>query len=116
MKRLVITEDQYRKPLLSLNLGGKEYIIKEVYGKYADALYDFSDEIKTKTEQIEQIRIMDKAINLVLCKANNIPEDVYNELSFTVKMEIYDAIENAIENDAEEIKEGLKKTETVIEK
>lgn len=113
MKRLVIPEDQYRKPLLSLNLGGKEYIIKEVYGKYADEMFDIADKIQeTKEGTKEQMQLINEMMNLVLCKANNVPEDVYNKLSFTVKMEIFEAIQDNVE----ESKEDLKKTETVIEK
>ncbi|QAT39536.1 hypothetical protein [Clostridium sp. JN-9] len=108
MKRLVIPESQYRKSLLSLNLGGKEYIIKELYGKFADEMFNMVDEIQKSTYGTrEQTQLVDKMVNLVLCKANGVPENVYNQLSISVKMEIFENIKD----DAEDSTEDLKKTE-----
>lgn len=113
MKRLVIPENEYRKPLLSLNLGGKEYIIKEMYGKFVDEIFDISDEMQKIGEGTrEHSQLTNKLVHLVLCKANNVPEEVYNKLSPSRKMEIF----YSICDDTEESKEDLKKTETVIEK
>lgn len=103
-----ITVTQYRKPLLDLELDGKHYIIKEIFGRYTEKILDLQDEM-TKAQAENRVKDTYKLsrdiAKVFLCEANQVPEDLFSQLGDSAIEEILAPLFNQGED--------LKKTEVI---
>lgn len=91
MKKIKITN--YRKTVYEIELDGKTYEIKELYGanldRYIDALDDMQ-QARAEANPKATVEVATRICKIVLCEANGVPVEIVDAMSPTVIGEVLD--------------------------